>query len=40
MESWTLGADGRYRAPRRPKGGLCAQQALLADLTAGSGKAR
>ncbi|MGZ8254568.1 MAG: polyphosphate kinase 1, partial [Burkholderiaceae bacterium] len=40
MESWVLGADGRYRPPRRAKGGHCAQQALLADLTAGPGKAR
>jgi hypothetical protein len=34
-----LGADGRYRAPRRPKGGVCAQQALLAALAAGPGTA-
>jgi polyphosphate kinase len=39
MESWVLGADGRYRAPRRAKGGVCAQQALLAALTAGPGTA-
>ena len=37
MESWVLGSDGRYRAPRRPKGGACTQQALLAALTAGPG---
>jgi polyphosphate kinase len=40
MESWVLGADGRYRAPRRPRGGACAQQTLLAGLTAEPGAAR
>ncbi|MGB2816632.1 MAG: polyphosphate kinase 1 [Burkholderiaceae bacterium] len=40
MESWVLGSDGRYRAPRRPKGGACAQQMLLAELGAGRGPAR
>ena len=32
MEAWTLGADGRYRAPRRPRQGNCAQQRLLVEL--------
>jgi polyphosphate kinase len=32
MEAWTLGADGRYRAPRRPRQGLCAQHRLLEQL--------
>jgi polyphosphate kinase len=32
MEAWPLGADGRYRAPRRPTQGLCAQHRLLTDL--------
>jgi len=32
MEAWTLGADGRYRAPRQPRQGSCAQQRLLAEL--------
>jgi polyphosphate kinase len=40
MEAWTLGADGRYRPPRRPKGGSCAQHVLLAELALDEGKAR
>ena len=36
MEAWRLGADGRYRAPRRPPDGRAAQQALLADLAVGA----
>jgi polyphosphate kinase len=32
MEAWTLGADGRYRAPRRPADGIAAQQRLLDQL--------
>lgn len=40
MEAWTLGPDGRYRAPRRPRGGQCAQDVLLADLAAGAGKSQ
>ena len=39
MEAWTLAADGRYRAPRRPKDGTCAQQGLLAELAASAGGA-
>ncbi len=40
MEAWTLGPDGRYRPPRRPKGGACAQHALLAALAIDEGKSR
>ena len=36
MEAWRLGADGRYRAPRRPPDGRAAQQALLAGLAVGA----
>jgi polyphosphate kinase len=39
MEAWKLGSDGRYRAPRRPNGGTCAQQELLDRLAARSGAA-
>jgi polyphosphate kinase len=34
MDAWTLGADGRYRAPRRPRNGMCAQLSLLNALSA------
>jgi polyphosphate kinase len=40
MEAWTLGPDGRYRPPRRPKGGACAQHLLLAELAIDEGKSR
>ena len=36
----TLGPDGRYRPPRRPKGGACAQHALLAELAIDEGGTR
>jgi hypothetical protein len=32
MEAWTLGADGKYRPPRRPRQGSGAQNRLLAEL--------
>jgi len=34
MEAWTLTGAGRYRAPRRPSDGTCAQQSLLLELAA------
>jgi polyphosphate kinase len=40
MEAWTLGPDGRYRAPRRPKAGACAQDTLLTELAVGTGTSR
>jgi polyphosphate kinase len=40
MEAWTLGPDGRYRPPRRPKGGSCAQHALLAEFAIDEGRTR
>jgi hypothetical protein len=40
MEAWTLGPDGRYRPPRRPKGGHCAQHLLLAQLAIDEGTSR
>jgi polyphosphate kinase len=35
QEAWTLEPDGRYRAPRRGKGGVCAQRLLLEQLAIG-----